>query len=239
MIQEYCRRGVVAGAIAGIAYGIFMAVVGNPLAAYMENLAVQGHDHAGQHIWDTTALVSVGSGVLWGIFLGGAFAVAYYFLEPTLPGTDTVKPYVLAGAGFLTVSVTPWLVLAPTAPGAEKALGMEPRLLIYGGSMVAGAALAALSIAVYRTLSTRRRDIAAVAGLAPVAVAVLVLGQVTPTIISSGEIPETLFAAYQGLVALSQAALWLLLAASYNWLSRRGAAESGTTTGDPTGVTEL
>lgn len=244
MIWGYCKRGVVAGAIAGIAYGIFMAVVGNPLTEYMEALAHHGHDHGHGHDHahavseTTTAVVSVGSGVLWGIFLGSVFAVAYYFLEPTLPGEQRIKPYILAGAGFLTISATPWLLLPPAAPGAEQTLAMDPRMILYASLMIAGALLATSSVLIYKRLSTTRRDIAVVAGLAPIVVAVLAVPQLTPTIVSAGEVPVALFTAYQGLVVLSQASLWLVLAASYGWLSRRQSPEKTTAYENPTGATE-
>lgn len=231
MIWTYLKRGIAAGALAGVVYGIFMALVGNPLTAYMEELAHHGHDHGHGHDHahavseTTTAIVSVGSGVLWGIFLGGVFALAYYFLEPAIPGTDSVKPYVLAGAGFLTVSVTPWLVLPPTAPGMEQSLATTPRLGIYAGLMIAGALLAALSFGLYHRVADRDRRLAVAAAVAPIAAAVLLVPVATPTIITAGGVSGELVTAYQGMVAFSQGGLWLLIAGGYRWFSGRDGAQ--------------
>jgi hypothetical protein len=220
MFWKYCKRGVAAGTLAGLAYGLFVATVTNPLLAYMERLSDHGDDQTHTLFESTTAAVSVGGGVLWGIFLGTALAVAYYLLEPALPGRGKRKLYVLAGTGFFTLSVAPWLVLPPTAPGAEQALGTTPRILLYLGLIAGGVAVAALSISLANRVSTGRREHSVAAGLAPVLLVVSLVPQLTPTIVSAGDVPTSLFTAYQSLVVLSQASLWLLLAASYGWLLR-------------------
>src|SRR6056297_1344959 len=114
MFFAYFKRGLLAGGVAGIAYGLFMAAVANPLVGYLEHVQ-HGHSHApegGSVVAEsTTAIVSVGGGLLWALFLGGCFGIALYFLEPALPGRGAAKGFVLAGSGFLTISVMPWLVL--------------------------------------------------------------------------------------------------------------------------------
>ena len=231
MIVEYLRRGVAAGAIAGIAYGLYMLLVGNPLSEYVHDAGHDhGHDHGhGEHAHEaggavsetTTAVVSAGSGLLWAIFLGGVFAVALYLLEPAIPGSAGVKSYVLAGAGFLTVSGVPWLVLPPAAPGAEHAYAVEPRLGIYAGLAVVGAITAAIAVLAYRRGRHRHVGLGLAAGAAPILVVAAVLTLVSPTITTHPGLPGDLVAAYQGLVVVSQAALWLLIAGSFNALRRR------------------
>jgi hypothetical protein len=140
---DYLKQGVFAGGIAGVAYGLFMAFVANPLTESLHQLA---HDHgheAGESAAivteSTTAIVSIGGGLLWAIFLGGVFGLAMFVFEPALPGPNSVRSYVLAGCGFLTVSVTPWLVVPPATPLSEQLYSVDIRLAIYGGLVLVGA----------------------------------------------------------------------------------------------------
>lgn len=227
MLTDYLERGVLAGAIAGLAYGLYVAAVANPLVEYMEGLE-HGHEHA-EHAHDhaetahavgesTAAVVSVGSGVLWGVLLGGLFAVAFYLLEPALPGSRAIKAVVLAGAGFLTVSVAPWLVLPPTVPGAEQTVDTGARLAIYAGMMVVGALVATAAVLGYDRTAPRSRLLGVAVGVLPVIVLVAVVPIATPTVTHHGDLPGDLVTAFQGLAVLSQAALWLVVAGSFSWL---------------------
>ncbi|ELZ10153.1 hypothetical protein C478_14702 [Natrinema thermotolerans DSM 11552] len=244
MLADYLKRGVVAGAIAGIAYGAYVALVANPLVGYMETRAEGGdHAHAGEHAHEagehahaagegahavseaTTAAVSIGSGVLWGILLGGAFALAFYFLEPALPGRGRVKAYVLAAAGFLTVSVAPWLVLPPTTPGAELAFDPTLRSAIYAGMMAVGAVVAAASVYGYGRLSPENRPLGVGVAAVPIVALVAVATVAAPTIVETGALSAELVTAFRGLTVLSQAALWALVAACFGWLQTRAGAQ--------------
>lgn len=229
MITDSFKRGTAAGAVSGLAYGLFLALVGNPLVGHLEHAT---HDHAGHGHTPgavselTTAIVSVGSGALWGILLGAAFGVAYYLFEPSLPGDGSTKAYVLAGAGFLVVSGVPWLALPPVTPGAEQVLAVDVRLAIYGALMALGAAICVLSITLYGRTRSERGPVAA-AGIAatPFALCVIPIALVpTDALGSSG----MLAVAFRWLVVLGQIALWALLAGVYVRLDRRadGAAPS-------------
>ncbi|MFC7042109.1 CbtA family protein [Halonotius sp. GCM10025705] len=232
MLFAYLKRGLLAGGVAGIAYGLFMATVANPLVGYLEH-AQHGHSHApdgGSVVAEsTTALVSVGGGLLWALFLGGCFGIALYFLEPALPGRGAAKGFVLAASGFLTISVTPWLVLPPFAPGAEQVLGTDTRFALYAGFVALGGLIAASSVLVYNRSRSLGRGLAAVAGATPVVAAVVVLPLVSPTLVSHPELSADLVAAYRAMVVLSQGSIWLLIAATFGWLQRRTPFESTTT----------
>lgn len=228
MIHEYLQRGVAAGLVAGLAYGLYMVFVANPLSGYVDGAGHDhGHDgaHAHEHAGDivseaTAAVVSAGSGVLWAIFLGGVFAVALYVLEPALPGRGDAKAYVLAGAGFFSVSATPWLVLPPAAPGAEHLYGIDARLAMYLGLVVVGIGLSAAAIGAYKRFARTHVGLGILAGAVPVLAAAVVLPTSTPTIVTHPTLPGDLVAAYRGLAVLSQAALWLLLAGTFTRLRR-------------------
>lgn len=237
MLSDYLQRGVLAGVVAGLAYGLYIAFVANPLTEYVHDA---GHDHAGhghdhgagdhghaqegaEHVVSetTTALVSVGSGVLWAILLGGLFAVALYLFEPALPGRDGLESYVLAGAGFLTVSATPWLVVPPAAPGADHLYGVDARIGIYVGLVGLGAVVSAAAILAYRREAPRNPALGVLAAAVPIAAVAIVLPLVTPTVVTQPDVAGELVTAYQALAALSQAAIWVLIAGTFNRLRRR------------------
>lgn len=225
------RRGVAAGTVVGLLYGLFTAAVVHPLTAGLETLTHHGHSHGGEaHAVSetTTALVGVGGGVLWGIALGVVFGLAYYFLEPALPGGAPVRPYVLAAVGFFTLSGAPWLLLPPVAPGMEHQLAVSTRLQLYAGMVLVGAALAVLAVLAYRRYSVEdwRRGLAA--GFTPVVVVALVAVTVGPTTATSGTLSPGLVAAYRGLVVFGQVGLWVGLATTFRYFetSRRLSIET-------------
>ncbi len=238
MIADYLKRGVLAGLVAGVAYGLFIAFVGNPLSEYLHDHGHEhGHGHGHSHSHEaahavsetTNALVSVASGVLWAVFLGGMFAIALYFLEPALPGGRAVRASLLASAGFFSVSVTPWLVLPPAAPGAEQLYGIEPRLAIYSGLVVLGAAVSAAAFRTYTRLQSHHsRWLGVLAGAALLLPTIGLLPLVTPTVVTHPDLPADLVSAYQAMVVLSQATLWAVIVATYSWLSQRDAEATST-----------
>jgi len=246
MLAAYARRGLKAGLVAGLAFGLFMALVGNPLVGFADELAHEGGpavetaDHTAEHYEEAghhddpghdsagaeggehhesavtsavTNLVSVGSGVLWGVFLGiVVFGAGFYFLEPAIPGTGATKRIVLAGAGFLTVSGAPWLALPPHPPGVEQALPTGTRIAIYAVMMVAAAFATGAAWSLYARLGDRASGLARIApSLTPYAL-LPILAVAAPTNPVTNPLPGDLSAAVTGVIVVSQAALWLALA---------------------------
>lgn len=160
--------------------------------------------------------VSVLSSGLWAVLLGGVFfGIGYYVLEPALPGTGATKSYVLGGAGFVTVSGAPWLVLPPVSPGAQQSIPVETRLLLYGGMMVAGALTCLLAVLVYDRLHTLTNYVVAVVG-AVIPFSLLAVPTVlAPTNTVQGALPAELQAGLTGLFVFGQVLLWLLLSAAH------------------------
>lgn len=247
MIRSYVERGLLAGSAGGLAFGLFVALVGNPLVGYVEELghaagegqhsgaaASEAAHHAGEGLLPgaVTSAVSVSGGILWGLLLGAVFfGVVYYFFEPAIPGEGATKRYVLAGAGFVTVSGAPWLVLPPQPAGVEATLPTETRILWYGGMLLAGAAVCLLAGLVYRRLSLRgaRRPVATVAALAPLALLAIPV-VAAPAAGATGEVPAEMALAYRGFVVFGQATLWFFLASVHVWLgvpTGRLAGEAG------------
>lgn len=263
MLAAYVTRGVKAGVVAGLGFGLLIALVVNPLVVFADGLGHEGDHAVGEHhdraagdhhdaetggARDDSAVsmtvtngVSIISGVLWGVLLGGiVFGIAYYFLEPVIPGTGGTKSYLLATAGFVTVSGAPWLVLPPQPPGVEQAVPTETRLVLYGGMMVAGAVVClSAGFAYGRLRDARGRVIAA-------AVAVLPFGLLgIPALFSPVNAVESslhpeLATGLTGTIVFGQAFLWILLAGTHARLRRRtadGRAAEIATSGTDTTVT--
>jgi hypothetical protein len=238
---DYLKRGVLAGGVAGGAYGLFLAVVANPL---IESIHQLQHDHshaAGESTAivaeSTTNIVSVGGGLLWGIFLGGLFALAFFLLEPAVPGSRAVKPYLLSGMGFLTVSVTPWLVLPPATPASEQLYSVDVRLAVYGGLVLVGAAISVAAVELYRRTAARHQLLRIGAGLVPIVGTIILLPLLAPPTVSHPGLSTDLVVTFQAMVAVGQAGIWLLIAATFGWLQQRdGAAISQSTEPTPESV---
>jgi len=248
MIAAYVVNGVKAGLVAGVAFGLLVALVANPLVAFAEeraqvehtgDAATDSHDHAGSDAshTDTSTTggghdhasgglptvvsdgVSVLSGVLWGVFLGvTGFGIAFYLLEPIVPGSGAVRSYAFGGAGFLTASVAPWLVFPPAPPGVARSLDPTAATLLYCGAVAAGAVGSITGMYAYDRLRVDRgRAAAVVAAVLPwtllVAVAVAVAG--VPTVPVPTGMSPTLANGLAGLVVFGQALTWLVLAGAH------------------------
>jgi predicted cobalt transporter CbtA len=227
MLVAYLKRGVKAGVVAGLVFGLLMALVANPLVAFADELGHGGGHAVGDHhdsaVSTTVANgVSILSGALWGILLGGVvFGIAYYVLEPAIPGTGGTQSYLLAVAGFITVSGAPWLVLPPQPPGVEQALPTEMRLALYGGMMVAGALVCLLAGFVYSRLrDTHGRTTAAIAAMLSLCL-LAVPAALSPVNAVESSLPSELAIGLTGTIVFGQALLWLLLAGTHARLRRR------------------
>lgn len=241
MLTNYVLRGMKAGVVAGVAFGLFVALVGNPLIGYAETFEESGHGGGPVVTGAVTTLVSIGGGVLLGILIGAVFLGAvFYFLEPAIPGEGGTKSYLMAAAGFVTVSGAPWLVLPPQPPGVEQSLPVETRLPLYMGMMVAGAVACGLSGYAFNRLRVRSgRPAAFVGALVPLGL-LLVVATVAPANAVSGPIPGDLAAVFRTITGTGQVGLWFVLASVHAWLlgrkrDGRGANSERTTGNDAQG----
>ncbi len=239
MLAATLTRGVKAGLVAGVVFALFVVLVANPLVVYADGLhhgdgetaQHDGGNHADGHHEGLVSMtlssgVSVVSAGLWAVLLGGVvFGVGYYFLEPSIPGTGATKSYVLAAAGFVTVSGAPWLVLPPAAPGVEQSLATTTRLLWYGGMMVAGALTCLLSGYAYTRLSQSRGRLVGVAGTLAAFGLLAVPTLLAPASTVQGTLPAALQNGLTGLVVFGQILLWLALAATHAQLATHAATE--------------
>jgi predicted cobalt transporter CbtA len=226
MPTDYLERGALAGAAGGLAYGLFLATVGNSFTAGLETF---GHDHGGGPAVSelTTAAASVGGGVLWGLLFGiVGFGVVYYLFEPTLPGDTATKRVAVAAAGFLTVSGAPWSVLPPQPPGVEQALTTETRLLWYGGMMAVGALVVGLCGLASRRTAERSQIVHAGATLLPLALLAVPMLFAPENPVRS-DVPASLVSAYRWTVVFGQLLLWATLAGVHAWLGDPAIGDEG------------
>lgn len=231
MLTAYVLRGVKAGIAAGVAFGAFVALVGNPLVGYAETFETGSHGGGPAVSGFVTTVVSVVGGALWGLLLGAVvFGLVFYFLEPAIPGTSRTKSYLLAAAGFVTVSGAPWLILPPQPPGVEQALPTGTRITWYLIMMVAGAVACGLAGAVFNRLRRRfGRPPAVVGAVVPFALvaAVAALAPANPV---SGPITDGFADVFRAVTVVGQLGLWLVLATVHAWLLDR--ERDGATVGD-------
>jgi predicted cobalt transporter CbtA len=226
MFKRSLLRGVTAGAIAGLAYGCYVAVIATPLIGYAETFETGSESSAVPEL--VTALASIAGGALYGILLGTvAFGVAFYVLEPALPGTAWTRRYLLAAAGFLVVSGVPWLVLPPVPPGVEQSLPTDVRLGWYVTSMAVGVVACGLAITVYNGFAAEYRGRIAPVGAAVGLVPVIALLFVAPGNEVSGSVPDVVATVFTVSTAAGQIGLWTLLATVDGWLVRRSATRDG------------
>lgn len=225
MLVDYLKYGLKAGIVAGIALGLFMVFVGNPLVGAAE-LFEEGHGAEAAGADGGTAVsaavtntVSIAGAVAMAILIGVVFGVAYYFLEPAIPGSPDTKSYLLAAAGFITLSGAPWLALPPQPPGVEQALPTDVRIAWYVVLIAAGAVACGAAGYAYNRVRSRSKGLAVLAALVPLA-ALPIVALAVPANPVGGPLPDELAVAFRGVVAFGQAFMWLVLASTHVWVRR-------------------
>lgn len=238
-MYDALRRGAISGAVGGGAYGLYVALVGNPLVEHAEELAHHGHEHGHGHeataVADgVTSVVSVGGSAALGLLFGlVVFGLVGYLLEPALP--DRGGSYLLGLGGFLTVSGVPWLVLPPAAPGVETTMATDSALYLYVGLMAVGAVACLASGWVYHRLAEYGRPVGTAATLAVFATTVGVAALAAPSPVYESTLPAAFEAAYVGSVVVGQLGLWGIAAATHSRLDtapRRDAVSVAPTAAD-------
>lgn len=222
MLTKYVRRGMKAGGAGGLAFGAFVAFVGNPLIEYAETFETGGHGGGPVVSGAITNTVSIVGGLLLGMLAGAVvFGVLFYFLEPAIPGRRETKSYLLGAAGFVTVSGAPWVVLPPQPPGVEQGLPTGVRITWYLVLMVAGAVACGLAGYVFNRLRSRMSHPLAVTGALVPFVLVFAVASVSPANPVVGPIPDQLAAVFRTVTAVGQIGFWFVMASAHAWLLHR------------------
>lgn len=216
MLSRYFQRGIAAGGVTGLLYGVYLQLVVEPQIRYLEGLAGEhAHESHGLMAEATATLYTVGGGVLWGVLLGACFAVTYYLLEPELH--HRLGSYVVAAAGLVTVSLAPWAALPPVPPGVTRTMPAETRVVLYAVLMAVGAAVCATCLVLNSRISRRRnRAVRYAVSMSPLLLLVAA-ALLSPAGYSSGP-PEPLRSSFVWTVAFGQTALWFGLALTFDRL---------------------
>jgi hypothetical protein len=241
MLMDYMRRGLKAGLVGGIVYGVFVALIGNPLISFIEAMggdhgnahahaSVHSHAHASVVSGAVTNAVSIGGGIALGLLFGViVFGGVYYFLEPEIPGRADTRSYLLGGAGFVTVSGAPWVLFPPQPPGIEQVLPVDVRIAWYAIMMGVGAIACGLSGYAYVQLRTQRQIVALAGGVVPFFLipVVAVLGATSLGVRTGIGMAGTgaLVRSFRAIVAFGQIGLWMIIAGVHTWLIRREQVE--------------
>ena len=226
-------RGLIVGLFAGLLAGTFAYVLGesrvDAAIAIEEAGAAHSHDHdqAQEHGDDhgEEPLVSregQKAGLflatsLYGVALGGLFAVAYTLLSRKLgTGNDAYAALGLAAAGFVGVVLVPFLKYPPNPPAVGDPETITKRTVTYLLTLVIGLLAVWAGVALSRW-AARHGEVARLAGgVAGLVVTVVAAYLILPRI---NEVPEsfpaTLLWQFRFASLGTQATLWLLLGFGY------------------------
>lgn len=224
-------RGLIVGLFAGLLAGAFAYTMGEPhidaAIAIEEAAGAHTHDHG-----DGTAsaaeeepLVSRDgqraglflATTLYGVALGGIFAVAYTLLRRKLrTGNDSYAALGLAAAGFVGIVLVPFLKYPPNPPAVGDPETITRRTVSYLLTLVIGLLAVWAGVAASRW-AARYGDLARLAGgvgafLVTIVAAYLILPAINEV---PGSFPATLLWQFRFASLGTQATLWLLLGFGY------------------------
>jgi predicted cobalt transporter CbtA len=225
-------RGLIVGLFAGLLAGTFAYVTGEPRVdaaiAIEEAGAAHSHDHGGSAepaAEEEQPLVSregQKAGLflatsLYGVALGGLFAVAFTLLRRKLrTGNDAYAALGLAAAGFVGIVLVPFLKYPPNPPAVGDPDTITRRTVTYLLTLVIGLLAVWAGVALSRW-AARYGEVARLAGgVVGLVVTVVAAYLILPRI---NEVPETFPATllwqFRFASLGTQATLWLLLGFGY------------------------
>src|SRR5512132_2298906 len=149
------RRGLLAGLVAGLVSGVYLLLVGEPVidqAIRLEAAASGGAPAVEVFSRGTQRLGLVGAATLYGLAVGGVFAIVHQLLEPRMAaGTAWDKAVRLAAAGFGTLYLVPFLHYPANPPGVGDPSTAATRTRLYLAALAAS-----LLVSVAAWLAARR-----------------------------------------------------------------------------------
>jgi hypothetical protein len=151
------RRGLLAGLIAGLVSGVYLLLVGEPVidqAIRLEAAASGGAPAVEVFSRGTQRLGLVGATVLYGLAVGGVFAIIHRLLEPRMAaGTAWDKAVRLAAAGFGTLFLVPFLEYPSNPPGVGDPATAGTRTRLYLAAIALSAVISLLAWLAARRLA--------------------------------------------------------------------------------------
>ncbi|GFG54535.1 cobalt transporter [Mycolicibacterium agri] len=220
MEKQIIGRGLLAGAVAGVAAFVFARTFVEPVidkAIGYEEASAGGHDH-GVELFSrgVQANIGMGFGVLgFSVAMGALFAVVYCVAYGRV---GTISPRLLAllvaGGMFLSLYVIPFLKYPPSPPAVSLDETIRQRTLLYLLLVVLSAVLLAAAVWLGRTLAERygawSATLMAAAGYV-VAVAVLMLA--LPTIDETpADFPADVLYEFRLYSLGTQVVMWAIIA---------------------------
>ncbi|TDO67558.1 putative cobalt transporter CbtA [Kribbella sp. VKM Ac-2571] len=221
-------RGLIVGLFAGLLAGTFAYAVGESrvdAAIAIEEADSHAHTHAHEEDHHEDPLVSRDgqrAGLflatsLYGVALGGLFAVAFTLLRRKLrTGNDAYAALGLAAAGFVGIVLVPFLKYPPNPPAVGDPDTITRRTVTYLLTLVIGLLAVWAGVALSRW-AARYGEVARLAGgVVGLVVTVVAAYLILPRI---NEVPETFPATllwqFRFASLGTQATLWLLLGFGY------------------------
>ncbi|TDD29436.1 hypothetical protein E1218_04350 [Kribbella turkmenica] len=216
-------RGLIVGLLAGLLAGAFAYTMGEPHIDAAIAIEEAGAAHTHDHGEDAAARPLVSrdgqraglflATTLYGVVLGGIFAVAFTLLRRKLrTGDDSYAALSLAAAGFLGIVLVPFLKYPPSPPAVGDPDTITKRTVTYLLTIVIGLLAVWAGVAGSRW-AARHGDLARLAGgaaafLATIVAAYLILPAINEV---PGSFPATLLWQFRFASLGTQATLWLLL----------------------------
>jgi Probable cobalt transporter subunit (CbtA) len=233
------RRGLLAGLIAGLVSGVYLLLVGEPVidqAIRLEAAASGGAPAVEVFSRGTQRLGLVGATVLYGLAVGGVFAIIHRLLEPRMAaGTAWDKAVRLAAAGFGTLFLVPFLEYPSDPPGVGDPATAGTRTRLYLAAIALSAVISLLAWLAARRLAELgverwRRQLAVGAGyLVAVSLAYTVLPEVSqPVNVPAEVLWEARLASASG-----QALLWACIGAAFGALGMRAERKAASAAAAP------
>lgn len=218
-MTKLLRAGAVSGAAGGVALAAVLLLFGEgPIGTAVsregahthEELFSRGTQQAGG------ALVAV----LFGVAVGLVFSVVFASTRHRLGlGTDTSRSLAVAAAGFVSVTLVPFVLYPPNPPGVGGGASVGVRTWAYLTAM--GWSVVALVAAVKVARGLRRRGVAQqpalVAGAVAHLVLVLVAALALPDRVPAEDLPAELVWDLRLASLLGAAALWGTVGLVFPW----------------------
>jgi predicted cobalt transporter CbtA len=236
------RRGLLAGLVAGLVSGVYLLFVGEPVidqAIRLEAAASGGAQAAELLSRGTQRFGLVGATILYGVAVGGVYALVHRLLEPRMAaGTAWDKAVRLAAAGFGTLYLVPFFHYPANPPGVGDPSTAATRTRLYLAALVASvlisvaAWLAARRLAELGVERWRRQLVVGAGYLVAVGLAYAVLPEVSQRV----AVPAELLWQARLASASGQALLWAVLGAAFGALAMRAEGRAARAAPAPAGA---
>jgi uncharacterized membrane protein YidH (DUF202 family) len=223
-VASLLRRGLLAGLVAGLAAGIFYLIVGEPVVQQAIGLESAAPGPRAAEVFSRGTqriglLVGVG---LYGLALGGVFGFLYALLGPRLKASSAWQRSLgLAAVAFASAWLVPFLKYPSNPPGVGEAstIGQRTRLYLAMVALSIATSVGAWLLARHlerRGMPPAPRQLLVGAGYLAV---VLGLYALLPPFTDEIGIPAGVLWNARLASAGGQALMWLVLGASFGWLS--------------------